>query len=276
MKKDFSTVIIGLLFLAAGIVIGGTMLGYFNFSISLNGWWTLFIILPALFAIAQGGFNLGNIILLTIGILLLLDQQDVLPRNFSWRLIFPLVLLGIGLQVLMGDLFRTKNHGKKDNKHSSFYFSHKKEGQSSENKTENTQSTEDSQGQNSGYWGQSSNAHNNSSETHQKGTYKTASVLFSGQDIVYGEEFFSGASYTAVFGGLAVDLQRVIITEDITINVSAIFGGIDLFLPPNIRVVNNITPILGGVDLKKPSSKDPLAKTIYLTGIATFGGIDIK
>ena len=56
MKRDISTIIIGALFLLAGIAIGGSMLGFFDFTINLDGWWTVFIIVPALIAIAQGGF----------------------------------------------------------------------------------------------------------------------------------------------------------------------------------------------------------------------------
>lgn len=48
MRRDISTIIIGLLFLAAGAVIGGSMLGLFEINISLDGWWTIFIIAPAL------------------------------------------------------------------------------------------------------------------------------------------------------------------------------------------------------------------------------------
>ena len=91
MRRDIGTIIVGLLFLLAGIAVGGSMLGFFNFTINFAGWWTLFLIVPALFAIAQGGINAGNIILLGIGIVLLLDQQHVLQDGLIWRLILPLI-----------------------------------------------------------------------------------------------------------------------------------------------------------------------------------------
>lgn len=89
MKRDIITIIVGMLFLATGIVIGGSMLGYFNFSINFAGWWTLFLIVPAILAIVQGGFNAGNVILLAVGGILLMEAQEVLPASFSWRLILP-------------------------------------------------------------------------------------------------------------------------------------------------------------------------------------------
>jgi len=102
MRRDISTIIAGLLFLLAGISVGGSMLGFFDFNISFDGWWTLFLIVPALLTIVQGGFNAGNMVLLSIGVVLLLDAQNVLPRNFSWRLVFPLVLLAVGFQLVFG------------------------------------------------------------------------------------------------------------------------------------------------------------------------------
>jgi len=259
MKKDISTIIIGLLFLAAGVAIGGSMLGYFDFRVSLDGWWTLFLIVPALLAIAQGGVNVGNIVLLAVGVILLLDQQRILPHNFSWRLIFPVILLAIGLQVLLGDMFKPKGG------RSSSYC-----GPTGPKADEGSASS----GPADGTHGPGPKAF--SSESTSKGSYKTASVLFGGQDIVYGQEIFSGASYTAVFGGLDINLKSVVLTEDVTINATAIFGGIELLLPDNVRVVCNVAPVLGGTDIKYRSSNDPLARTVYITGIATFGGVDIK
>jgi len=267
MKKDISTIIIGLLFLAAGVAVGGSMLGYFDFHISLDGWWTLFLIVPALLAIAQGGINVGNIVLLAVGVILLLDQQRILPHNFGWRLIFPVILLAIGLQVLLGDLFRPKG----TRSYSCCSPSGSTSGTpSGEKANEGT----DSPGQATGTNKPAPKAL--SSESTSKGSYKTASVLFGGQDIVYGQEDFSGASYTAVFGGLDINMKSVILTQDVTINATAIFGGIEIKLPDNVRIVCNVAPVLGGTDIKYHSSNDPLARTVYITGVATFGGIDIK
>ena len=47
MKRDFATIVVGLLFLGAGVIIGGVLLGFFDFDISLAGWWTIFIIAPS-------------------------------------------------------------------------------------------------------------------------------------------------------------------------------------------------------------------------------------
>lgn len=265
MKKDFTTLLVGVIFLCTGIFVGGTMLGIFNYTINFSGWWTLFIIVPALIAIAQGGFNIGNLVLLAVGVLLFLDAQSILPAFFSWKLIVPLILIGIGLQILLGDVFKSNKKHKHQHKHHDF-----------SNSTFNASTANSSTGFSEHHGKERPQARAFSAENSSSGSYKTASVLFGGQDIVYGNEEFSGASLTAVFGGLSVNLRNVDLLDETTIQISAIFGGIDLFLPDNVRLITNVTPILGGTEIKYQSSKDPLAKTIYINGLASFGGVSIK
>ncbi len=236
MRRDITTIIVGLLFLLAGISLGGGMLGFFDFNIRFDGWWTLFLIVPALLTIVQGGFNAGNVSLLAIGTVLLLDAQNMLPRNFSWRLVFPLVLLAVGFQLVFGG--RSGRHGR----------------------------DRSSAGMGSG----------GAESTRGGASYKSASAIFGGQDIVYGPEDFTGGNYSAIFGGLTVNLRNVTLVGDAVITVTAMFGGIEFILPDNVMVVSNVLPILGGVECKYASSRDPLAPKIIINGNASFGGIEIK
>ncbi|MFT3950996.1 MAG: hypothetical protein QM689_03465 [Oscillospiraceae bacterium] len=50
----------------------------------------------------------------------------------------------------------------------------------------------------------------------------------------------------AIFGGVDLDLRGAIIDRDCKIDVTNIFGGTDIQLPPNVRLILNDTPILGG------------------------------
>lgn len=256
MKKDIRTIIVGLLFLGVGIVIGGNMLGLFELSINFAGWWTLFLIVPALLAIVQCGFNTGNIMLLVIGIILLMEAQNVLPDNFSWKLILPVALLAIGIQLLFGGRFKKQNKGSMNENHGGprIYTSDAEKNTYEKRKSEGIFTGASSPGS----------------------SYKTASVLFGGQDLFYGEEDFTGASYSAVFGGLSINLRKVRLVGDAVITVTAIFGGIDLVLPDDVQVTINVTPILGGSECKYPSSSNPDAPRIIINGTASFGGIEIK
>ena len=65
------------------------------------------------------------------------------------------------------------------------------------------------------------------------GETKVGCATFSGCDLNYDGEVFEGAELTATFGGVKCDLRNAIIEKDCAIQVSAIFGGIDIFVPDN-------------------------------------------
>ena len=99
---------------------------------------------------------------------------------------------------------------------------------------------------------------------------------FSGQTIDFSNEDFKGCSLNAVFGGIKCDLNESVITEDVVINASSIFGGITIYVPKDVNVKIDSTSIFGGVtDERKEKTKD--AKyTIYIRANSMFGGIEIK
>ena len=80
----------------------------------------------------------------------------------------------------------------------------------------------------------------------------------------------------AIFGGVKLDLKNAIIDQDVVINASAIFGGIDIYVPKNVKVKTKSVPIFGGVNNKANISTDEKSHTIYINGTAVFGGIEIK
>ncbi|NLZ47136.1 MAG: hypothetical protein GX896_10645, partial [Clostridiales bacterium] len=76
--------------------------------------------------------------------------------------------------------------------------------------------------------------------------------------------------------GIDLDLRRSIITTDVTINATNVFGGSDIFLPDNVKCVLSDTPIFGGVDNHHVDSINPNAPIVYINGMSVFGGMDIK
>ena len=99
---------------------------------------------------------------------------------------------------------------------------------------------------------------------------------FSGQDINFDGEKFTGADLTAVFGGVKCDLRKAIIETDIVINTSSIFGGIDIYVPENIKVKVKSSSIFGGVSDEKKHAENAEAHTVYINATCLFGGVDIK
>ena len=115
------------------------------------------------------------------------------------------------------------------------------------------------------------------SESRQKGdNIKIGCATFSGQDMNFDGEVFSGAELTAVFCGVEFDLRTAIIKKDCAITASAIFGGIDIYVPDYVNVKINSNSIFGGVSGKNKRPPIQGGVTLYINATCIFGGIDIK
>jgi hypothetical protein len=68
-----------------------------------EGWWTLIIIIPCLIGLFKEHEKTGNIIGLLIGIALLLACRDLLDFNLIWKLMFPTILVAIGISIIFKD-----------------------------------------------------------------------------------------------------------------------------------------------------------------------------
>lgn len=100
--------------------------------------------------------------------------------------------------------------------------------------------------------------------------------LFSHQNIHPVNEVFNGAEGTAIFGSFVLDLRQAVIAQNVKVEAVAIFGGITIFAPPNVRVVTDSIPVLGGVSNKAVQSLQENAPVLYVDCVAVFGGVEIK
>ncbi len=121
-----------------------------------------------------------------------------------------------------------------------------------------------------------SNQFNDSGNTsYSSANRREYSAVFASNNVHVTDEFL-GTNLNAVFGGIVLDLRDAVIQSDVEINASAIFGGIDLYLPRGVNIKINNVPIFGGVSNKVGKQAEPGAPTIYLNSTCMFGGIDIK
>lgn len=107
--KNMSRILWGLVLIAIGIIWGLNSLDITNIDIFFEGWWTLFIIVPCAIGLFESGSSKsGNIIGLTIGVLLLLACQDVLQFELVWKLLLPVIAIVIGISLIFGSKVKTK------------------------------------------------------------------------------------------------------------------------------------------------------------------------
>jgi len=81
----------------------------------------------------------------------------------------------------------------------------------------------------------------------------------------------------ALFGGSKIDMTQATFTSaDVTLNLVACFGGVDITVPPGSTVINETLALFGGVhvpDLGRPIAGAPVVR---LRGIAAFGGVHVR
>ncbi len=111
-------------------------------------------------------------------------------------------------------------------------------------------------------------------DTNENKNYLTAT--FGEQSMSYDKEVFTGSVINAIFGGVKLNLRNCKIKEDVVINTTSIFGGVDILVPDDINIKLISTNIFGGVDNKVKREVNPKFKTIYINATNIFGGTDIK
>ncbi len=100
---------------------------------------------------------------------------------------------------------------------------------------------------------------------------------FSSQKVSFSDEEFNGTDVSAIFGAVEIDLTDAIIKKDVVINASAVFGGIDIRVPKNMKVKIKSNSIFGGVSEKRRNIKETSSsQTIYINASCMFGGVEIK
>ncbi len=91
------------------------------------------------------------------------------------------------------------------------------------------------------------------------------------------DQAFRGGDFTAFMGGVEVDLTHAdMVDGEAILEVLAFWGGIDITVPREWRVVPQVTPILGGfVDETEPL--DPNSdKRLIVRGLAMMGGVHVR
>lgn len=101
-------------------------------------------------------------------------------------------------------------------------------------------------------------------------------AVFSGRKVVSTAAAFRRGSATAVFGGVDLDLGAARIDGEATLDLVALFGGVELAVPFGWRVLLDGPAIFGGHENHVPPPTDPNAPTLRVNATAIFGGVEVK
>lgn len=101
--------------------------------------------------------------------------------------------------------------------------------------------------------------------------------LFSGSEMVSNSTSFRGGRIGAIFGGAELDLSHATLSPDAGLDVFAAFGGVEITVPQGWRVEINGFPLFGGFDNK--TAKEKLAEDaprLHIDATVLFGGLEVK
>lgn len=103
--------------------------------------------------------------------------------------------------------------------------------------------------------------------------------VFGGTEKIVLSKNFKGGDMVNVFGGSQINLTQADIHGKAVLEVTCIFGGATLIVPPNWVVKSEAVTIFGGIGDKRRdigNYTDSETKLLILKGTVLFGGIEIK
>jgi hypothetical protein len=109
MRQKANRILWGIVLIAVGVILGINALDLVEINLFFEGWWTLFLILPAAIGLLTEKDKVGNLALLAVGVFLLLACRDVVSFSMVWKLVLAVCLLAVGAHVLWGGIFGKRN-----------------------------------------------------------------------------------------------------------------------------------------------------------------------
>ena len=216
--KKISTVIVGIVFIVVGVIVGLNSFGITDINIFFDGWWTLFIIIPAINGLVTDEEKTGSIIWLIIGITLLLGCQDLISFDILWKLTLPVILVFIGLSIMFNNNGKKISKNTDDNEYCACFS-----GQTIKFDGKDFKGAE----VNAIFGGITIDLTN---AKVKDGAVIDATAVFGGVTILIPEDLKVEIKSTSVFGGVSDKTKNKEKKDKVTLHVNgcSIFGGVDI------------------------------------------------
>lgn len=239
------------------IIVIGSLLLLKNFGLELPFWmfkWSTLLIGIGLFVGLRHNFrNSGWFVMVLIGAYFTL--KDIFRDYNMSNVVFPIMLLVFGLYLIL----KPKNNG--------YHKAWKKRERFQRN-------------YNYGAYDAPQGASGGQSNTDYSSIdyVESTNIFGGGQQIIYTKNL-KGGELTAVFGGGDLNFTQADFEGEIIFDVTVVFGGLKIILPPHWRIKSEVTAIFGGIDDKRgisPIEQTTTEKLVIIRGVVLFGGLEIK
>jgi len=273
----------GLIFLLLGIVLLIRSFGGF-----IPDWitsWPMILILIGVFTGSRHNYrNPGSIILIFLGVLFLLGR--IIPGIDLHDFVFPCIIIGLGLYLILGKAKFNKhfvNRGgfRKDvvwDKRVNVPEGGTAEAHAPGTSTEPSSEFEDAKDHTAESSASSGQQYYGSAPGGPEDYLDTVSIFGGIKKNIVSKNFMGGDIVT-IMGGAEINLTQADIHGTIVIDITQVFGGTKLIVPPQWKVSSDLAALFGGIEDKRPIVQAiHLAedKVIILRGTSVFGGIDIR
>ncbi|WP_164849942.1 LiaF transmembrane domain-containing protein [Mucilaginibacter limnophilus] len=108
--------------------------------------------------------------------------------------------------------------------------------------------------------------------------YLDAVAIFGGVDRIIVSKSFKGGEIVNIFGGSEIDFTKADIQGQVILEITQVFGGTKLIIPPHWHVISDVSSIFAGVDDKRMRHTTTInnEKVLVIKGVSIFAGIDIR
>lgn len=236
-----SQVVLGCIVIGLGLLFLLDNMGLINVRYAFHFWPTILIIFGVLKIMqsrSTGAYIVGAALIL-FGAALTLKYMGLI--YFSWRTLWPLTIIGVGLAVVFKSVRGQREHEWR---------------RPPDGAMPGTPVSLDKAGPDSDSW-------------------INVTAILGGFTRRIMSADFRGGEVTAILGGCELDLRQSALHGEAVLHVFAMCGGITIKVPPDWSVVLQGTPILGGFEEKTIVPPDT-SKRLVIRGYAIMGGLEVR
>jgi predicted membrane protein len=266
-----------LLLIGGGLLlqqISGFLLPYWVFS-----WGSLFLVI-GLYSAAKHNFRKPfSYIFIIIGSLMILD--DIFPDVNFQHMFWPILIISVGILMILN-----RNH-KWD--HKRFKRDGRNRWNEGQNWTQNQQYAWDKkvnpdnpneplvdEPADTTYTSEPKASYGKTYKGYPVEDYLDATSIFGSANKTIFTKTFRGGEIVNIFGGAEIDFTQSDISGQVIIDVTQIFGGIKLLVPPHWHVTSDTVSLFAGFDDKRKQKNLTGDKVLMITGTSIFAGIEIR
>lgn len=238
----------------------GALLLLRNFGLDIPHWvfsWSTWLIVIGLFVGARHNFrNSGWFVMVLIGAYFTL--KDIFRDYDMSNVVFPIMLLALGIYLIL----KPKNNCKDVN-----------------NRWQRRRNRFGNRFDSTNPLGQAPNEPTGDAQQGYNATDYIDSVnIFGGSNQIIYSKNLKGGEIIAVFGGGDINLIQADFENQLTLDVTAIFGGLKIVVPATWQIKSEVTAIFGGVDDKRGMypAAEHADKLLIIRGVVLFGGVEFK